>query len=69
MAQALDRRILNRVANAGSPLWRFAEGPFDTDVLGYVKDAGQPGYDLARHGRRCAVYKATHGDASSSTCT
>jgi len=61
VAQALDRRILNRVANAGSPLWRFAEGPFDTDVLGYVKDAGQPGYDLAAAREAVRRYKATHG--------
>ncbi len=61
VAQALDRRILNRVANAGSPLWRFAEGPYDTDVLGYVKDAGQPEYDLDAAREAVRRYKAAHG--------
>jgi len=61
LAHALDRRILNRISNAGSPLWRFAEGPYDTKVLGYAKDARQPAHDLAQARALVARYKAAHG--------
>ena len=43
MGEAIDRNKLNDINSSG--LFKVANGPFDTKVMGYLKDPGVPAYN------------------------
>jgi peptide/nickel transport system substrate-binding protein len=59
VAMAVDRKQMNQIRNKG--LFQVADGPFDKDVPGYVKDPGFPKHDLAGAKQLVDAYKAAHG--------
>jgi peptide/nickel transport system substrate-binding protein len=59
VAMAIDRNQINQIRNAGA--YRVANGPFDTSVIGYVKDPGFPKYNLKEAKKLASAYKAAHG--------
>jgi peptide/nickel transport system substrate-binding protein len=59
VAMAIDRNQINEIRNNGA--YRVANGPFDTKVIGYLKDPGFPKYNLKEAKKLAAQYKAAHG--------
>ena len=59
VAMAIDRDQINQIRNNG--VYRVANGPFDTNVIGYVKDPGFPKYNLKQAKKLASDYKAAHG--------
>ena len=59
VAHALDRQLLIDVRGGG--LGSVADGPFASDVTGYVEDPGFPQYDLAQAEEFAAAYEAETG--------
>jgi peptide/nickel transport system substrate-binding protein len=58
-AFAIDRSQINAIHNDGR--LTVANGPFDRDVIGYVRQPGFPPHDLRRARRLVRAYKAAHG--------
>jgi peptide/nickel transport system substrate-binding protein len=58
-ATAIDRDELNKLRNLGRAT--IANGPFDTDVMGYVADPGFPKHDLTKARQLVQEVKAAHG--------
>jgi peptide/nickel transport system substrate-binding protein len=58
-AFAIDRVQLNQIHNDGR--LTVASGPFDRDVIGYLRDPGFPAHDLQRARSLVRAYKAAHG--------
>ena len=59
VAMAVDRDQINQIRNNGA--YRIASGPFDTSVMGYLKDPGYPKYNLKQARKLASAYKAAHG--------
>jgi peptide/nickel transport system substrate-binding protein len=59
VAMAIDRNQINQIRNNGA--YRIANGPFDTKVIGYMKDPGYPKYNLTEAKKLASAYKAAHG--------
>jgi peptide/nickel transport system substrate-binding protein len=59
VAMAIDRDQINQIRNNG--VYRVANGPFDTKVIGYVKDPGFPKHNLKQATKLASDYKAAHG--------
>jgi peptide/nickel transport system substrate-binding protein len=59
VAMAIDRNQINQIRNNGA--YRIANGPFDTKVIGYMKNPGFPQYNLKQAKKLAADYKAAHG--------
>lgn len=59
VAMAIDRNQINELRNEG--VKQVADGPFDKDVPGYVKNPGYPKYNLKEAKKLVAAYKAAHG--------
>ena len=59
VAMAIDRNQINEVTNAGYN--QIADGPFDKDVPGYMKNPGYPKFDLKKATELATAYKAAHG--------
>ncbi len=59
VAMAIDRNQINQIRNNG--VYRIADGPFDTKVIGYTKNPGFPKYDLKQAKKLASQYKAAHG--------
>jgi peptide/nickel transport system substrate-binding protein len=58
VAMAIDRKQINEIRNNGA--YRIADGPFDTKVIGYLKDPGYPQYNLKEAKKLASAYKAAH---------
>jgi peptide/nickel transport system substrate-binding protein len=58
-AFAIDRNQINSVHNDGR--LTAANGPFDNQVVGYVRQPGFPAHDLKRARSLVRQYKSTHG--------
>ena len=59
VAMAIDRNQINQVTNAGYN--QIADGPFDKDVPGYLKNPGYPKFNLKKATELATAYKAAHG--------
>jgi peptide/nickel transport system substrate-binding protein len=59
VAMAIDRNQINQIRNNG--VYRIANGPFDTKVIGYTKNPGFPQYNLKQAKKLASAYKAAHG--------
>jgi peptide/nickel transport system substrate-binding protein len=59
VAMAIDRNQINQIRNNG--IYQIADGPFDKDVPGYVKNPGYPKFNLNKAKKLVAQYKAAHG--------
>ncbi|HEX9467193.1 MAG TPA: ABC transporter substrate-binding protein [Acidimicrobiia bacterium] len=59
IALALDRPQINAIRNAG--IFQLANGPFDKDVPGYLKNPGFPRHNLNAAQKLVAAYKSAHG--------
>jgi peptide/nickel transport system substrate-binding protein len=59
VAYALDRKQINEIRNQGQK--EIADGPFDKDVPGYLKNPGFPQYNLKKAKKLASDYKAAHG--------
>ncbi len=59
VAMAIDRDQINQIRNNG--VYRIADGPFDTKVIGYTKNPGFPQYNLKQAKKLASQYKAAHG--------
>ena len=59
IALALDRPQINAIRNNG--IFQVADGPFDKDVPGYVKNPGFPKHNLKAASKLVDAYKAAHG--------
>ena len=59
VAMAIDRNQINELRNNG--VHRVADGPFDTSVIGYLKNPGFPKFNLKEAKKLAAAYKAAHG--------
>jgi peptide/nickel transport system substrate-binding protein len=59
VAMAIDRNQINELRNEG--VKEVADGPFDEDVAGYVKNPGYPKYNLKQAKKLVADYKTAHG--------
>jgi peptide/nickel transport system substrate-binding protein len=59
VAMAIDRNQINEISNAG--VNQLADGPFDKDVLGYMKNPGFPKFNLKKATALASAYKASHG--------
>jgi len=59
VALAIDRNQINQLRNDG--IFTVANGPFDSDVPGYLKNTGYPKYNLAQAKKLASAYKAAHG--------
>ena len=59
VAMAIDRNQINQVTNAGYN--QIADGPFDKDVPGYLKNPGYPKFNLKKATALATAYKAAHG--------
>jgi peptide/nickel transport system substrate-binding protein len=59
VAMAIDRNQINQIRNNG--VYRIADGPFDTKVIGYTKNPGFPQYNLKQAKKLASQYKAAHG--------
>ena len=59
VAMAIDRDQLNQLRNAG--IFTVANGPFDSDVIGYMKNPGFPKYNPKQAKKLADAYKAAHG--------
>jgi peptide/nickel transport system substrate-binding protein len=58
VAMAIDRDQINQIRNNGA--YRIADGPFDTQTIGYTKNPGFPKYNLAQAKKLAAAYKSAH---------
>lgn len=58
-ALAIDRVQINDIHNDGR--LTVANGPFDRDVVGYLRQPGFPSHDLKRARALVSQYKAAHG--------
>ena len=65
IALAINRREINAVRNRG--VFHVANGPFDEDVAGFVKDTGYPKYNPTRAKLLVESYKSAHGGLFSVT--
>ncbi len=65
VAQALDPETANQILNDG--LLEVASGPFAPGTMGYLKDAGMPGFDLAAAKKHVAAYEKEAGKKLSFT--
>jgi peptide/nickel transport system substrate-binding protein len=59
VAMAIDRKQINEIRNAG--VFDLANGPFDKDVPGYMKNPGFPKFNLKKATELASAYKAAHG--------
>lgn len=59
VAMAIDRNQINQLRNEG--VKQIADGPFDKDVAGYVKNPGFPKFNLNEAKKLASAYKAAHG--------
>jgi peptide/nickel transport system substrate-binding protein len=59
VALAIDRNQINQLRNDG--IFTIANGPFDSDVPGYLKNPGYPKYNLKQAKKLASAYKAAHG--------
>ena len=59
VAMAIDRNQINELRNNG--VHRVADGPFDTSVIGYLKNPGFPKYNVKAARKLATAYKAAHG--------
>jgi|SRR5215218_7880164 len=59
VAMAIDRDQINELRNEG--VKQVADGPFDKDVAGYVKNPGYPKFNLKEAKKLASAYKAAHG--------
>jgi peptide/nickel transport system substrate-binding protein len=59
VAMAIDRNQINELRNNG--VFTIADGPFDSDVMGYVKNTGYPGFNAKQAKKLADQYKAAHG--------
>jgi peptide/nickel transport system substrate-binding protein len=59
VAMAIDRNQINQIRNDG--VFDIANGPFDKDVPGYMKNPGFPSYNPKEAKKLVAAYKASHG--------
>jgi len=59
VAMAIDRNQINEIRNNGA--YRIADGPFDTQTIGYTKNPGFPKFDLKQAKKLASDYKAAHG--------
>ncbi len=59
VAYAIDRNQINQIRNSG--VKQVADGPFDKDVPGYLKNPGFPQYNLKKATQLATAYKAAHG--------
>ncbi len=59
VAMAIDRDQINELRNNG--IHRVASGPFDTSVIGYLKDPGFPKHNVKEATKLASAYKAAHG--------
>ncbi|HEX2576333.1 MAG TPA: ABC transporter substrate-binding protein [Aquihabitans sp.] len=67
IAQAIDRKKLNEIANKGFAT--IADGPFAPEVLGHLDDPGFPGFDLAAAKKAVAAMKEAGADTELSILT
>jgi peptide/nickel transport system substrate-binding protein len=58
VAMAIDRNQINQLRNNG--VFTVANGPFDSKVLGFLKNPGYPKYDPKQAAKLAAAYKAAH---------
>jgi peptide/nickel transport system substrate-binding protein len=58
VAMAIDRNQINQLRNDG--VFTVANGPFDSQVLGYLKNPGYPKYDPKQAKKLADAYKAAH---------
>ena len=56
---AIDRNQVNALRNDG--VFTVANGPFDSKVIGYLKDPGFPKFDVAEAKKLADQYKAANG--------
>jgi peptide/nickel transport system substrate-binding protein len=59
VAMAIDRDQINQLRNNGR--FTVANGPFDSKVLGYLKNPGFPKFDVAGAKKLADQYKAANG--------
>ncbi len=59
VAMAIDRDQINELRNNG--IFDVADGPFDTKVLGYLKNPGYPKYNPEKAEQLVQDYKDAHG--------
>ena len=59
VAMAIDRNQINEITNGGYN--QLADGPFDKDVPGYLKNPGFPKFNLKKATQLASDYKAAHG--------
>jgi len=59
VAMAIDRDQINQLRNNG--VHRVANGPFDTSVIGYLKNPGFPQHNVKAATKLASAYKAAHG--------
>jgi peptide/nickel transport system substrate-binding protein len=59
VAMAIDREEINALRNNG--IFTIANGPFDSKVMGYLKNPGFPKFNPTQAKKLVADYKATHG--------
>jgi peptide/nickel transport system substrate-binding protein len=59
VALAIDRNQINQLRNDG--IFTVANGPFDSDVPGYMKNPGYPKYNLNEAKKLASAYKSSHG--------
>jgi peptide/nickel transport system substrate-binding protein len=59
VALAIDRDQINELRNDG--IFTVPGGPFDTDVLGYLKNTGYPKFNLKKATKLADEYKAANG--------
>lgn len=66
-AYAVDREEFNRIRNQDR--FQIASGPFGPGTVGYLKDAGYPGFDLEAARKHAAAYEAATGKPLTFTYT
>jgi len=59
VAMAIDRDQINQIRNNGA--YRIADGPFDTQTIGYTKNPGFPKFNLTQAKKLASAYKSAHG--------
>ncbi|MET0895990.1 MAG: ABC transporter substrate-binding protein, partial [Acidimicrobiia bacterium] len=59
VAMAIDRNQVNELRNAG--VFDVANGPFDSQVMGYLKNPGFPKYNPTEARKLVDAYTAAHG--------
>ncbi len=58
VAMAIDRNQVNELRNNG--VFQVANGPFDSSVMGYLKNPGFPKYNPTEAKKLVTAYKAAH---------